>query len=91
MIAAIRGFIPALDRRLSITIKSGAAAKVVPNPATKPKISDRCNLGTNKLFVSRGTRSWQLHKNIRLKTMTANITLLNRSMRTPQPLTIGDL
>jgi len=41
MTVAILGFIPALDRRLSIAIKSGIAAKVVPNPASKPKISDR--------------------------------------------------
>jgi hypothetical protein len=41
MIAAILGFIPALDLRLSIAIKSGIDAKVVPNPAKKPKTSDR--------------------------------------------------
>jgi hypothetical protein len=41
MMAAILGFIPALDRRLSIAIKSGTAAKVVPKPAKKPKISER--------------------------------------------------
>jgi hypothetical protein len=41
MIAVILGFMPALDRRLSIAIKSGIAAKVVPKPATKPKTSDR--------------------------------------------------
>lgn len=40
MMAAILGFIPALDFRRSIAIKSGMAAKVVPNPATSPKISD---------------------------------------------------
>ena len=33
MIAIIRGFAPALDRRLSIATKSGKVAKVVPNPA----------------------------------------------------------
>jgi len=41
MMAAILGFIPALDRRLSIAIKSGTAANVVPNPATNPKTSER--------------------------------------------------
>ena len=46
MIATMRGFIPALERRLSIPIKSGSAAKVVPKPATKPRISDRWNRGT---------------------------------------------
>jgi hypothetical protein len=30
MIAVILGFMPALDRRLSIATKSGTAAKVVP-------------------------------------------------------------
>jgi len=39
--AAIRGFIPALDLRLSIERRSGRAAKVVPNPARKPMISER--------------------------------------------------
>ena len=41
MIAAILGFMPALDRRLSIATKSGKTAKVVPKPATKPKRSER--------------------------------------------------
>ena len=35
MMAAIFGFMPALDRRLTIEIRSGKAAKVVPNPATE--------------------------------------------------------
>jgi hypothetical protein len=37
-IAAILGFMPTIDRRLSMATKSGRAAKVVPNPATKPTI-----------------------------------------------------
>src|SRR6476660_5520473 len=41
MIAAIVGFMPSQDRRLSIAMRSGRAANVVPNPATKPIIS--CN------------------------------------------------
>jgi hypothetical protein len=41
MIAAILGFMPLLDRRLSMAIKSGTAAKVVPKPAKMPRISDR--------------------------------------------------
>ena len=45
MIAAIFGFMPALDRRLSMAIRSGTAAKVVPNPAIKPRTSERVNLG----------------------------------------------
>ena len=52
MIAAILGFMPVLDPRLSIAIKSGTAAKVVPKPATKPRTSDRVNLGMRRLFVS---------------------------------------
>ena len=36
MIAAILGFIPALDRRLNIETRSGTAANVVPKPARKP-------------------------------------------------------
>ena len=52
MIAAIFGFMPALDRRLSIAIRSGTAAKVVPNPAIKPRTSERVNLGASRLCVS---------------------------------------
>lgn len=57
--AAILGFIPALERRFSIDSKSGSAAKVVPNPAKNPIISDLWNLGTSRLDVSWGTRSSQ--------------------------------
>jgi len=57
MIAAILGFIPALERRRSIAIRSGSAAKVVPNPATSPRISERLKVGKSKLCVSRGMRS----------------------------------
>ena len=39
MMAAMVGFMPSHDRRRSIAIKSGMAANVVPNPATKPMIS----------------------------------------------------
>ena len=56
-IAAILGFIPALDRRLNIANKSGNAANVVPKPATKPRISERQNLGISRLCVSCGTKS----------------------------------
>jgi hypothetical protein len=49
MIAAMRGFIPAVERRLSIAIRSGTAAKVVPKPAMTPKTSDRVNLGARRL------------------------------------------
>src|SRR6516162_2130172 len=57
MMAAILGFMPALDRRFSIAIRSGTAAKVVPKPATNPKISDRFRVGAKRLAVSRGTSS----------------------------------
>jgi hypothetical protein len=40
-LGVILGFMPALDRRLSIATKSVTAAKVVPNPATMPTTSDR--------------------------------------------------
>jgi len=52
MIEAILGFMPALDRRRSMVIRSGIAAKVVPNPATIPTISERCSLGISRLCVS---------------------------------------
>lgn len=55
MIPAIVGFMPSLDRRLNILNKSGTAAKVVPNPATSPSISDRFKVGTSRLagfFIS---------------------------------------
>jgi hypothetical protein len=39
MIPAIVGFVPWVDRRFNIAIRSGRAANVVPNPATKPMIS----------------------------------------------------
>jgi len=35
VMAAILGFIPTLERRFSMAMRSGSAAKVVPNPATK--------------------------------------------------------
>ena len=43
--AAILGFMPLLDLRFNIPIKSGSAANVVPNPATKPTISERLKTG----------------------------------------------
>ncbi len=52
MIAAILGFMAALDRCLSISKKSRKTAKVVPKPATKPKISERWKLGSRRLYVS---------------------------------------
>jgi hypothetical protein len=45
MMAAILGFMPWLERRLSMAIRSGTAAKIVPRPATKPKTSERWNRG----------------------------------------------
>src|ERR1700739_4921108 len=78
MIAAILGFMPALDRRLSIAIRSGIAAKVVPNPATTPTISERCILGISKLFVSCGTRPSHPETTIRLGRKVARANHLNR-------------
>jgi hypothetical protein len=45
MMLAIVGLMPWLDRRLIILARSGIAANVVPNPATKPTISERCQRG----------------------------------------------
>jgi hypothetical protein len=71
MIAAILGFIPADDRRLSIAIKSGTAAKVVPKPATRPKTSDRLNCGMSMLCVL-CTNSLQLQSMIRVRRRTVS-------------------
>src|SRR5215470_7087583 len=59
MIAAILGFIPAVDRRLNIAMRSGTAANVVPRPAKKPTISDRRSVGTRRLETSCGAQSPQ--------------------------------
>ncbi len=59
------------------------AAKVVPKPMTKPRISDRENLGMSRLEVSRGTRSWQLHRVIKLNNRSARLAPLNPCMATP--------
>jgi hypothetical protein len=91
MIATMRGFMPALERRLSIPIKSGSAAKVVPNPATKPRISDRWNRGTRRLEVSYGTNPWQLQRVIKAGRARASVNLLNRviaTMRFPRDLSL---
>src|SRR5215469_11120940 len=80
MMAAILGFMPALDRRRNIAIKSGTAAKVVPKPAIMPTISDRCNLGTRRLDVSCGVSSPQPLSGIMLRRRTASNSQLNRLM-----------
>jgi hypothetical protein len=36
--AAILGFMQMLERRFNMAMRSGSAAKVVPNPAAKPMI-----------------------------------------------------
>jgi hypothetical protein len=41
MMPAILGFMLMLDRRLNMPMRSGRAAKVVPQPATKPMIGVR--------------------------------------------------
>jgi len=78
MIAAILGFMPALDRRLNIAIKSGKAAKVVPKPATMPTISDRLKPVNRMLCVSPGTRSLQADREIVLQRIPQSTILLNR-------------
>jgi len=65
--AAILGFMPLLDLRLSIAIKSGRAAKVVPNPATKPTTSDLRKLECKRLSGSCMDNSPQPARMIALK------------------------
>src|SRR4249919_1501883 len=81
MIAAILGFMPALDRRLNIAIKSGTAAKVVPKPATMPTISDRLNSENRMLWGSLGTNSLQAHREIVLQRRPQSAILLNRYIK----------
>src|SRR6516164_7325092 len=88
MIAAIVGFIPALDRRLSIAIKSGTAAKVVPKPATKPRTSDRVNLGMSRDDVSCGIRPSQPSSVNTLTKRTATIHTLNLPLHIPASLAV---
>src|SRR3954451_15639070 len=76
MIAAIVGLTPLLDRRLNIPIRSGTAAKVVPNPATKPKTSDFRSPGKNRLDVSGISRPSQPLRTIALSTVTPTISIL---------------
>ena len=52
MMLAIVGLMPWLDRRFIILTRSGIAANVVPNPATKPAIFERLNVGASRLCVS---------------------------------------
>src|SRR5215471_8987590 len=80
MIATILGFIPCVDRRLSIAIRSGNAAKVVPKPATNPTISDLLNFGTSKLDVSRGTKPSQPQSSSMPDVRTSRISILERGM-----------
>jgi len=77
---AILGFIPPLDRRLSIAIKSGNAANVVPNPATKPNTSERLKRGAIKLGASRRIRSLRFPHavSVRIKRTIASLTLIRR-------------
>ena len=62
------------------TDSSDNGAKVVPRPATKPKISERCNSGMRRLRMSRGTSSWQPHNMMQIRKRTTSATLLNRSI-----------
>src|SRR6185295_690580 len=81
--AAILGFMPLLDLRLSIPIKSGRAAKVVPNPATKPTTSDLRKLGSNRLSVSWMANSPQPARMFTLNKTQNNCTLLEETTCTP--------
>ena len=73
---AIVGLMPLLDRRLNIPIKSGTAAKVVPNPATNPNTSDFWNPGKNRLDVSGMARLSQPLRTIALSTITPHSSIL---------------
>src|SRR6516225_6001463 len=63
MIAAILGFIPALDRRLSMATKSGTAAKVVPKPARNqgPPTDETWGLRDSVCLVEQGLDSHRAH------------------------------
>src|SRR5579885_134741 len=78
MIAAILGFMPAADRRFNIAIRSGTAAKVVPRPAMKPKISERWSFGMSRLAVSRGVGTSQPQSTNTAITMQTSINSLRR-------------
>ena len=62
MMAAILGLKPALDPRLIIAIRSGTAANLVPRPARKPMISERCRYFARRLAVSCGIRFSRTHR-----------------------------
>lgn len=83
MIAAMLGFKPALDGRLSIATRSGIAAKVVSNPATMPTISERRILGTSKLCVSCGTRLSHPETRIRLRRQITSVNHFDRCIFQP--------
>jgi hypothetical protein len=89
MIAAILGFIPAVDLRLSIATKSGTAANVVPIPAKNPMISDRRSLGAKRLAVSWGTRPSQPESQAKLRTRMLSITQVDRDIVTQPPSEIS--
>src|SRR5215469_2009780 len=91
MIAAILGFMPALDRRLSIASRSGIAAKVVPNPATTPTSSERRKLGKSKLFVSCGIRPSHPERKIRLGRKIASVNDFNRCIFQPHKRPCSEL
>src|SRR5215471_833663 len=67
MIAAMVGFMPWQDRRLSMAIRSGKAANVVPNPATKPMISssdiDKFNMQPLRPYQRRETHGVEPTRN----------------------------
>src|SRR5512134_1226134 len=80
MMPAIVGFMPWADRRLSILNRSGKAAKVVPNPATKPTTSDRLSVGSSRLAMSVMPRPSQPLRIVVLNTSRAYVAILERAM-----------
>jgi len=80
MMAAILGLKPALDPRLIIAIRSGTAANLVPRPARKPMISERCRYFARRLAVSCGIRSSHPQSNTAIKKRTASATVFRRTV-----------
>src|SRR6476620_768483 len=79
MMPAIVGLMPLLERRLNILIRSGTAAKVVPNPATNPNTSDFSSPGKNRLEVSGMPRLSQPLRTIALSTVAPAISILRQA------------
>src|SRR5262245_54581647 len=59
--AGMVGFMPLLDRRVTMRTRSGTTAKVVPKPATRPTISAYCELATLQSLLGARARG-RLHR-----------------------------